>query len=109
MKLNQTTAERSTSPPAIFLWRCVKLGEGGSVFNSLAFRDGVHIKHGQPTSGQSRVYRVTQLRTDGVPRRESVGTGPVVLKVVPVADAPFSGITIDHFMSASLLPHPLLV
>ena len=33
-------------------------------------------------SGQSRVYRVTQLRTDGVHCRESAGTGPVVLKVV---------------------------
>ena len=34
-------------------------------------------------SGQSRLYRVTQLRTDGVHRRESAGTGPVNLKVVP--------------------------
>ena len=34
-------------------------------------------------SGQSRVYRVTQLRTDGVHYRESAGTGPVNLKVVP--------------------------
>ena len=34
-------------------------------------------------SGQSRVYRVTQLCTDGVHCRESAGTGPVNLKVVP--------------------------
>ena len=34
-------------------------------------------------SGQSRVFRVTQLRTDGVHYRESAGTGPVTLKVVP--------------------------
>ena len=34
-------------------------------------------------SGQSRVHRVTQLRTDGVHCRESAGTGPVNLKVVP--------------------------
>ena len=34
-------------------------------------------------SGQSRVYRVTQLRTDGVHCRESAGTGPVNLKVFP--------------------------
>ena len=33
-------------------------------------------------SGQSRVHRVTQLRTDGVHCRESAGTGPVVSKVV---------------------------
>ena len=35
-------------------------------------------------SDQSRVYRVTQLRTDGVQCRESAGTGPVNLKVVPI-------------------------
>ena len=34
-------------------------------------------------SGQSRVYRVTQLRTEGVHCRESAGIGPVNLKVVP--------------------------
>ena len=34
-------------------------------------------------SGQSRAYRVMQLRTDGVHCRESAGTGPVNLKVVP--------------------------
>ena len=34
-------------------------------------------------SGQSRVYRVTQLRTDGFHCRESAGTGSVNLKVVP--------------------------
>ena len=34
-------------------------------------------------SGQSRVYRVTQLRTDGVHRGESAGTGPVNLKAIP--------------------------
>ena len=34
-------------------------------------------------SGQSRVYRVTQLRTDGVHCRESAGTEPVNLQVVP--------------------------
>ena len=49
------------------------------------FRGGVHIfilnRH-TPT-GQSRVYQVTQLRTDGVHCRESAGAGPVNLKVVP--------------------------
>ena len=34
-------------------------------------------------SGQSRVYRVAQLRSDGVHCRESAGTGPVNVKVVP--------------------------
>ena len=36
-------------------------------------------------SGQSRAYRVTQLRNDGVHCRESAGIGPVILKVVPVS------------------------
>ena len=34
-------------------------------------------------SGQSQVCRVTQLCTDGVHSRESAGTGPVNLQVVP--------------------------
>ena len=47
------------------------------------------FQHHTP-SGQSRVYRVTQLRTDYVHCRESVGTGPVVLKVVRVTGAAFA-------------------
>ena len=49
------------------------------------FRGGVHlfIYNRHSPSGQSRVYRVMQLRTDGVHCRESAGTGPVILKVVP--------------------------
>ena len=47
------------------------------------FRGGVHIWNRHTPSGQSRVYRVTQLRTDGVHCRESAGTGPVNLKIVP--------------------------
>ena len=49
------------------------------------FRGGVHLFiYGRHTpSSQSRVYRVAQLRTDGVHCRESAGTGPVNLKVVP--------------------------
>ena len=48
-------------------------------------RGGVYlvIYNRHTPSGQSRVYRVTQLRTDGVHCRESAGTGPVNLKVVP--------------------------
>ena len=42
------------------------------------------------TSGKSRVYRITQLRTDGVHCRESAGTGPVALKVVRVTGAAFN-------------------
>ena len=42
-------------------------------------------------SGQSRVYRVAQMRTDGVQCRESAGTGPVVLKAVPGTGAAWAG------------------
>ena len=35
--------------------------------------------------------------------------GPVVLKVVRVTGAAFSGATMDQIMPASLFPHPLLV
>ena len=57
------------------------------------FRGGrsfIFLEHHAP-SGQSRVYWVTQLRTDGVHCRESAGTGPVVLKVVPVMGAALAG------------------
>ena len=47
------------------------------------FRGGVHLWNRHTPPGQSRVYRVTQLRTDGVHCRESASTGPVNLKVVP--------------------------
>ena len=49
------------------------------------FRGGVHlfILNRHTLSGQFRVYRVTQLRTDGVHCRASAGTGSVNLKVAP--------------------------
>ena len=43
-------------------------------------------------SGQSRVYRITQMRTDRVHCQESTGTGPVNLKVVPVTVAALAGL-----------------
>ena len=63
---------------------------------STAFRDGTHT-YRQPPSIQSRVNRVTQLRTDGVHCQESARTGQVALEVIPVTVAFFSGITMDHF------------
>ena len=60
-------------------------------------------------SGQYRVYRVTQLRTDSVHCRESAGTGHVILKVVPVTDVAILQVTMDQLMCASLFPHPILV
>ena len=47
-------------------------------------------------SCQSRVYRVTQLRTDGVQCRESAGTGQVNLKVVLGTGTAFSGFTMGR-------------
>ena len=46
---------------------------------------GVHlfILNRHKSSGQPRVYRVTQLRIDVVHCRESAGTGPVSLKIAP--------------------------
>ena len=44
-------------------------------------RPFIYMKRHTP-SGQFRVYRVTQLRTDGVHYRESTSTGPVNLEVV---------------------------
>ena len=58
-------------------------------------------------SGQSRVYRVTHLGTDDVHCRESAGTEPVVLKVLPVTGAAILQVTMDPLMCASLFPHPL--
>ena len=48
-------------------------------------RGGVHVyfKNRHVPSGQYRDYRETQMRIDGVHCRESAGTGPVSLKVVP--------------------------
>ena len=83
-------------------------GSGAYSRDSSRFPDGVHMYH-QPPSGQSRVYRITHLRTDGIHCQESAGTGPVVLKVVPATGAAFSGVTMDQLMCTSLFPHPLLV
>ena len=70
----------------------------------------IYLNRQTPSSGQSRVYRVTtQLRTDGAHCRESVGTGPVVLKVVPVTGAAISQVTMDQLnqsICAPLFPHP---
>ena len=60
-------------------------------------------------SGQSRVYRVTQLRTDGVHCQVSAGTGPAIFNGVPVTGAAILQVTMDQLMCASLFPHPLLV
>ena len=55
---------------------------GADSWNSSRFPVAASIfplSHHTP-SGQSRVYRATQLRTDGVHCRESAGAGPVIIK-----------------------------
>ena len=67
------------------------------------FRGGVHlfILYRHMSSGQSRVYRVAHLRTDGVHCRESAGIGPVNLKVVP-NECCLGQVTMDQLICASL-------
>ena len=62
----------------------------------------IYFYHHTP-SGQSRVCRVTQLRTDGVHCRESAGTGPVVLKEVRVTGAAFASPWTNYYC-APLFP-----
>ena len=73
------------------------------------FRDGVHLfilnRH-TPPSGQSRVYRVAQLRTDDVHCRESAGTGPVNLKVVGSKRVLPWQVIMDQLICASLSHTP---
>ena len=60
-------------------------------------------------SGQSRVYRVTQLRTDGVHYQNSPGTGPVNLQGSSRRVLPWQ-VTMDQITCACLsFPQPLLV
>ena len=55
-----------------------------------------------------QIYRVKQLRPDGVHCQESAGTGPVNLKiVVPVMGAAILQVTMDQLMCAALFLHPL--
>ena len=72
----------------------------------VAYPDGVHT-YRQPRSGQSRVYRVAQLPSDGVYCRESTGTESVALKVVEVRGAVFLGSAMDRYvLCSSLFLHP---
>ena len=61
----------------------------------------IYFNQHQTPSGKSRVYRVTQLRTDGVHCQESVGTGPVVLKVVPVTGAALASPRTKYYCAPS--------
>ena len=122
-----------TDMPSVYFFRGrVRLSRPASACSFSTLRLNLVLTHGIPTdfrggvcsyrhrpsgyhiippipSDQSRVNRVTQLRTDGVHCLESAGTAPVALKVVPVTGGAFSGIIMDQLMRTSLFPHPLLV
>ena len=67
----------------------------------------VYLNRHMPSS-RSRIYQVTQLRTDGVHCRESAETRPVVLKVVSVTGVALAAHHEPNNMRISF-PHPLLV
>ena len=71
------------------------------------FRGGpfIYLNRHTPT-GQSRVHRVSQVHTEGVHCRESAGTRPVFLKVVPVTGATILQVAMDQLVCAALFPHP---
>ena len=91
-----------STPRLNLIGRCLLTG-----FLPLSAAASIYLYRQLP-SDQFRVYQVTQLRTDGVHCRKSVGTGPAVLKAVPVSGAAFSGIIMHQFLYAFLLPHSLL-
>ena len=78
--------------------------------DSSRFPRGVHlfILNRRAPSGQSRVNPFTHLRTDGVHCRESAGTGPAALKVVPVTGAAILQVTMDQSINVRLclFSHP---
>ena len=94
---SRPVSTRSLSTPRLNLFIVLTRGI------PFAFRDGVYLYR------QSRVYWVTQLRTNGVHCRESSGIGPVVLNAVPVTGGTSSRNPMDQSMFAPLFPRPLLV
>ena len=54
---------------------------GPDAYSWVALLDGVRPSRHLP-SDQSRLYRITHVRNDGVQRQEYAGTGSVILKVV---------------------------
>ena len=76
---------------------------------SAAYSQDFVYLYRQPPSGQSRVYQVTQLRTDGVYCREYDGSeASEVLEVVPVTGAAFSGITLGPIDARLSFPTPTM-
>ena len=95
-------ASACSSPYSDWIW-CLPIRDS----SRLPRRHPYFYLHRHTPSGQSRVYRVTQLRTDGVHCRESAGIGPLTLKIVPngcwLGRSPWTN------KYAPLFPTPLLV
>ena len=75
-----------------------------------AFRGGVHLLLPPTAIGSVPSFIRSHNCVPMAPtNQESAGTGPVVLKVIPVTGAAFSGTTMDYdqLICASLFPHPL--
>ena len=72
-----------------------------------AFRDGVQLNTVNGHRVSLEFIRSRNCVPMAFTARESAATGPVVLEVVPVTGAAFSGITMDQFSCAPLFPHPL--
>ena len=86
------------SPHSICIW-CLLTG-----FLPISAAASINLYHHTP-SGQSRVYWVTQLRSDGVYYRESAGSGPVVFKIVPVTGDAWQVTTKQSMCASPLFSH----
>ena len=69
-------------------------------FLPISAAPSIYLYHQTP-SGQSRVYRVTQLRADGVHCRESADTGPVVI----LKAYPFSILRLNMVLTHEIPPN----
>ena len=107
MRLKVWSRETGSAVPSrvslLILHTQAELGAYSRSFSRfLRWRPFISLNRHTP-SGQSRVNRVTQLRTDGVHCRESAGTAPpVVLKVVSVTGVTIFQVTMDQSMCVSL-------
>ena len=73
----------------LFLHTQAESGAYSREFLPISAAASIYLYRHTP-SGQSLVFRITQLRTDGAHCRESASTGPVVLNAVPVTGAAFA-------------------
>ena len=70
------------SPPSSIVEPLLNISAYSRDSSKFSLRRSFNFFKRRTSSGQSRLYRFTQLGTDGVHCRESTGTGPVALQVV---------------------------